>query len=204
MTSPVRVPETLAATLAPDVLAAIEGALAPPMALRATARVELEIEAAGEGTYTVLIDGGRVSAKKGFAKDPFLSLVVPKGGFALLRAQLQAAVDGFPAAPELRRRWEALRSPRPGELDALVADLGKLKDTAARLVVKGVGTFAVARGPVDEATRVLELRLDASALEAALKGAAVDGMKVETAGDRGVLTAVAAALAPALSRMRGK
>lgn len=197
-----KIPDTLAATLAPDVIAVIEAALAPPVQLRARGRVEMEIEVVGEGTFVLAADDGRVSAKKGFAKDPLVSAVIPRGGFGLIQRELQAAVDGFPQAPDLRRRVEALRCPRPGEIDALVAALAKLKDAAVRFEVKGAGTFALARGPVDEATRVLSVRVDAVQLDAVLAGAALSTVKADVSGDRSVLTAVAAALGPALQRMR--
>lgn len=197
-----KVPDTLAATLAPEVVAVVEAALAPPLELRAKAHVEMEIEAAGEGTFVLVVDAGKVSTKKGFAKDPLLSAVVPKGGWALLQRELQAAVDGFPSAPQLRRQVEAFKAPRPGEIDALLAALVKLKDAAIRFEVKGVGTYALARGPVDEATRVLTVKLDPAQIDALLAGAPVTALKADVSGDRSVLTAVAAALAPALQRMR--
>jgi hypothetical protein len=195
------IPETLAQTLAPEVMKAVEAALAPPMELRARARFELEIEAAGEGTFVMLIDAGVVTAKKGFAKDPLVSAFIPRGGWRLLQRELQAAVDGFPRAPELRRRVEALKSPRPGELDTLLAALGKLEDAAVRFEVKGIGTYVVARGPVDEATRILKVGLDPAHVDAVLGGAPLSTLKGDISGDRGVLGAVAAALAPALKRL---
>lgn len=198
-----RLPETLAATLAPDVLGALEAALAPPAHLRAQQRVEFEVEAAGEGTFTITIDGGRVSAKKGFAREPLLSVVIPKGGWQLVRAHIQAALEDFPRAPELRRRWAAVRTPRAGELDALIADLKKLKDAAARIELEGAGSFAVARGPVDEATRVLVVKMDAAVVEGLLGGRALTGIPVQLSGDRSVLTAMAGAVAPALKRVSG-
>jgi hypothetical protein len=196
------IPDTLAATLEPPVLTAIEAALAPPMHLRAKARIEIEIEAQGEGTFVVVIDGGVVSAKKGFGKDPLVSAVLPKGGWKLIQKELQAAVDGFPSAPELRKRVDAIKTPPAGELDGLVAALKKLGDAAVRFDVKGTGTFALARGPVDEATRVLTVKLDPAQIDAVLAGAPVTTLKVDVGGDRGVLTAVLAALGPALQRLR--
>lgn len=198
----ITVPGTLAACLQAEVLASLEAALGPPMSLRARGRVELELEVAGEGTFTVTMDAGVVSAKKGFARDPLISASIGKGGFSLVQRLLQGAMEGFPRAPALARVVEASRAPRAGDLDAVVASLARLKDACVRLEVKGAGTYAVARGPVDEATQVLTISLDAAALEGALGGAPLSSVRLDLKGDRGVLTAALAALAPLVDRMR--
>lgn len=157
---------------------------------------------AGEGTFVVVMEGGTVSAKKGFAKSPMISAQIPKGGFQLIQKELQAAVDGFPGAPELRRIVNAWRSPKAGELDALLRAIEKLKDAAIRFDVKGIGSYTLARGPVDEATRALTVKFDPMEVEGLLSGAPLTSLKVDVGGDRSVLTAVVAALGPALQRMR--
>ena len=48
------IPDTLAATLA--MVGVLEEKLAPPPALRAKARLEIELECAGEGTFTIVVD----------------------------------------------------------------------------------------------------------------------------------------------------
>lgn len=204
MTSSVRVPDTLAATLAPDTLKALEDALAPPPHLRARHRLQIEIEAAGEGTFTIAIDGPvPMSAKKGFAKEPFLSIHIAKGGWPLIQRELQALVDGLPNAPSLKKHVDTLKNPKPGELDALVDAASKIKDACIKFDVKGAASFAVARGPVDEATRVLKIGLDAAEIDAVLAGkAAPTSIKASIGGDRGVLTTIAAAMAPLLERLK--
>jgi hypothetical protein len=196
------VPDTLAACLQPELLAALETALAPPAPLRAKARFEVEIEAAGEGTFTLAVDGGVASAKKGFAKVPLISAHVGKGGFPFMQRLLQAALDGFPQAPRLAKGLAAGRAPRPGDLDAALAALSRLKDACVRFEVKGAGSFALARGPVDEATNVLTLVVDAKAIDGALAGAPLSSLQFVLQGDRGVLTSVLAALGPVIERMR--
>ncbi|OGQ21629.1 MAG: hypothetical protein A2138_09870 [Deltaproteobacteria bacterium RBG_16_71_12] len=193
---------TLAACLAPDVLSALEGALAPPLPLRAKGRFEVEIEAVGEGTFTLTVDAGAVSANKGFAKAPLVSALVGKGAFPFVQRLLQAALDGFPAAPRLAKGLAAGRAPRPGDLDLALAALTRIKDACLRFEVKGAGSYALARGPVDEATNVLTVVVDAKAVEGALAGAPLSTLKLELKGDRGVLTSVVAALGPVIERMR--
>jgi len=200
--APFTLPGTLAACLEPTVVAALDAALGPPLALRARGRFEIELEAAGEGTFTLLVDAGAVRAKKGFAKDPLLSFALAKGSFPWLRRVLQAACEGFPKAPALARMLAAGRAPRPGDLDAAVAALGRLKDACLKLEVKGAGSYALARGPVDEATQVLTLTLEASAVDAALGGASLSSIKVDMKGDRGVLASALAALGPLVERLK--
>lgn len=203
MSSTIVVPGSLAATLAPDVLTALEDKLAPPPALRAKARIEIEIEAAGEGTFTIVVDGANpMSAKKGFAKDPLVSVHIAKGGWPLIQRELQALADGLPNAPAIRKHVDALRAPKPGELDVLVAATKKITDASVRFDVKGGGVYAVARGPIDEATRVLKIALDAAEIDKVLAGAPPSTVKTGISGDRGVLTTVASAMAPLLERLR--
>lgn len=196
------IPATLGACLQAEVIATLDATLGPPLPLRARARFEVEFESAGEGTFTVVVDAGRATATKGFAKDPLLSVAVGKGGFPFLQRLLQAAVAGFTNAPVLAKGLAAARAPRPGDLDAALAGLLKLKDACLRFEVKGAGSYALARGPVDEATSVLTIAVDAAAVEAALSGAPLSSMKVALKGDRGVLTAALAALEPLVERMR--
>ena len=197
------IPATLKATLEPGVLSVLEAALAPPPAQRATAAVELEVEAAGEGTFTLTYKDRAVSAKKGFAKKPLLSARLDRGAWPLLRDQLQAALDGFPQAPELQSRLMAWRSLGAAELDGVVAALTRVAEgTALRFDVAGAGAITVARGPVDEATRELVIGVDAAKLRALLAGAAPASVTVTTKGDRAVATAVLAALGPVLTKLR--
>lgn len=203
MSASIRVPGTLAATLAPELLRALEDLLAPPPALRAKARIEIELEAEGEGTFTITVDGDKpMSAKKGFAKDPLICVHIAKGGWPLLQRQLQALADGLPQAPELRRHVDALKQPKPGELDALVTAVKRITDASVRFDVKGGGVYAVARGPIDEATRVLKVALDGAAIDKVLNGAALTTVKAGIGGDRFVLTSIASAMAPLLERLR--
>lgn len=196
------VPGTLAACVQPAVLAALEAALAPPLPLRAMGRFEVEIEAAGEGTFTLAVEAGVVSAHKGFAKDPLVSALVGKGAFPLVQRLLQAALDGFPHAPRLAQGLSAAKTPRPGDLDAALAALSRIKDACLRFDVRGAGAFALARGPIDEATNELTLAVDAKAVDGVLAGAPLSSLRLELKGDRGVLTSVLAALAPIVERMR--
>src|SRR5688572_24244186 len=122
------IPATLRETLEPPMVATIEAALAPPMHLRAKTRFEIEFEAIGEGTFTLVVDAGVVSAKKGFAKDPLLSAQVPKGGWPFVQRLLEAAVAGFPGAPLLKSNLEIMKLPKPGEIDTMIAALRKLTD----------------------------------------------------------------------------
>ena len=79
--------------------------LGPPLERRAKGSFEVEVEAKGEGTYTYRYQDGALTAKKGFSRDePLVSVELPKGGWPFLQRLLQAAVDGFPDAPQLARR----------------------------------------------------------------------------------------------------
>ena len=196
------VPGTLAACIAPAALASLEAALAPPAPLRARGRFEIEVEAVGEGTFVLVVDAGAVSAKKGFARDPLVSALVGKGAFSFVQRLLQAAVDGFPAAPRLAQGLAAAKAPRPGDLDAALQGLTRIKDACLRFEVRGVGSVALARGPIDEATSVLTIGVDARAVEAVLAGAPLSALQLELKGERGVLASALAALGPIVERMR--
>ena len=67
------VPALVADTLKPAVLSALETALAPVLEKRASVVVEVEIEAVGEGTFTIRYADRLLTAKKGFAKQPLVS-----------------------------------------------------------------------------------------------------------------------------------
>ena len=203
MTTTTQIPATLKATLEPTMLSVLEQALAPPPAQRASANVEVEIEADGEGAFTLTYKDRAVTAKKGFAKRPLVSARLGKGAWPLLRDQLQAAVDGFPAAPELATRLSAWRSLGAAELDAVVAAVTKLADgTSVRFDIVGAGAITVARGAVDEATRELVIMLDAAKLRALMTGAPPSTVSASLKGDRAVGTAVLAAVGPVLTRLK--
>src|SRR5690554_7203974 len=127
----VKVPATLAATLEAETLAELEEVLGPSKQNRAQRRLELEVEAKGEGTYTLLYDEGALSARKGFAKgDPFLSAEIPCGGWDLVRRVLQASADGYPKAPELKLRQERVLELPASEWERMLDALGKVEDLA--------------------------------------------------------------------------
>jgi len=197
------IPATLTAALEPVMLSKLEAALAPPPAQRATATVELEVEGAGEGTFTLTYKDGAVSAKKGFAKKPLLSARLDRGAWPLLREQLQAAVDGFPQAPELQSRLLAWRGLRAVDLDGVVAALTRVAEgMSLRFDIVGAGAVTVARGPIDEATRELVVGLDAARLRGLLAGAPPTSLVPSMRGDRAVATAALAALGPVLTKLR--
>lgn len=200
----VKVPETLKAALEPDALAALDEALGPPREVRLPNRYEIEIEAAGEGTFTLMLDAGVPSARKGFARDePFLSCALPKGGWPFVRRLLQAAVDGFPATPSLRERQERLKAIRATELKAAVQGIAKLQDLAIEVDVGGVGHFKFGRGALDEVTRDLKVSIPAAAIDRALAGAGVAALSgAKVSGDRGLTTEIFAALGPLVTLMK--
>jgi hypothetical protein len=194
-----QVPGTLAALLAPPSLSVLEAALAPPRDRRAPVVFELEIEAAGEGTWVLRYEQGGLVGKKGFAKAPLLSVRLGKGALQLVRDELQAAVDGFPQAPELARRLAAARGLEASTAAAAHAAIAKLAEGhCIHFSVVGDGQLSVARGPVDEATRELTVSLDGKALRALLTGAPLSSVTAGLKGDRSVGTAVLAALGPVL------
>jgi hypothetical protein len=198
-----QIPATLAALLAPTSLTALETALAPPRDKRAAVVFELEVEAAGEGTWVLRYDQSGLVGKKGFAKAPLLSLRLGKGALGLIRDELQAAVDGFPHAPELARRLVAARGLDAAAAAAAHAAIAKLAEgLCVHFDVAGDGQLSVARGPVDEATRELTVTLDGKALRALLTGAPLTSVSAGLKGDRSVGTAVLAALGPVLKTLQ--
>lgn len=204
-TMSVTVPDTLAATLEAGMLTMLDEALGPARANRAQRRLEVEVEAKGEGTYTLVYDNGTLSARKGFAKgDPMLSAELPRGGWALVRRALQTSVDGYPAAPEIARRRAAVLALPAAEWERMLDALEKVKDLAVAVELKGAGRYRVARGALDEATRELTLTADAALVEQLLSGGNVNDVAgVKLSGDRGLaaeLLKVFGPLAAALKR----
>lgn len=194
-----QVPGTLAALLAPPSLSAIETALAPPRERRAPVTFELEVEAAGESTWVLRYDQGGLTGKRGFAKAPLLSVRLGRGALGLVRDELQAAVEGFPHAPELARRLEAARRLDAAAAAAAHTAIAKLGEGhCIHFDVAGEGQLSVSRGPVDEATRELTVGVSGKALRALLTGAPFTSITATLKGDRSVGTAVLAALGPVL------
>ena len=107
-----KIPDTAAACLQADLLVDLEQRLGPPVDRRASVPFEVEIEVVGEGTFTLRIADGATTAKKGFAKKALISVKVGKGAWGLLRDELQAASDGFPAAPALQKVTTPVRTSR--------------------------------------------------------------------------------------------
>lgn len=201
---PVAVPASLREALAASALSALDAALGPPLAQRIPGCYEIEVEAAGEGTFTVVIDDGVVSARKGFAEDePWLSCAVPQGGWPLLQRLLQAAVDGFPRAPTLAEAQARIRALRADDLRSLVRAVDKLRDVGLRMEIRGVGTFQMARGALDEVTRELHVELGADALDHACAGGSLEELsRAPLGGDRRLATELVAAFGPLLARFR--
>lgn len=198
------VPATLSALLSASSLSALEERLAPPRAKRAPVTFELEIEAAGEGTWVLRYDQGGLVGKKGFAKSPMLSVKLGKGALPLLRDELQAAVDGFPSSPELQKRLTSARGLEPAAAAAAHAAIMKLGEgLCIHFAIAGEGTISVARGPVDEATKELTVGLDGKVLRGLLAGGAMTAVTPSLKGDRSVGTAVLAALGPVLKHLQG-
>ena len=197
------VPNTVKDILAPDSLAALEHVLAPPKERRAPISFQLEVEAVGEGTFTLTYDRGAVSGKKGFAKRPLLSVRIEKGAFGLLRDQLQAAVDGFPQAPELKRRLDVIRTFDPVMATAVHQAIAGIADgLCVHFDIAGDGRISVARGAVDEATRELTIVVPGKAVRALLTGASPTSVSPVVKGDRSVGTSVLTAMAPLLNHLR--
>ncbi len=189
-------PNTLAGLLAPDALAAVEAAAAPALLARAQVSFEVELEGP-EGTFTLRYDNGAVTAKKGFAKAPLVSVRTDKGGLSLVRDQLQALVDGFPQAPALLRYVNAGKAVDAAVATAAFVAVKKLAEgTCLHFDVAGEGKFSVARGPVDEAERELTITVPGTAVRGLLTGAPLSSVTAALKGDRSVGTAVLAALAP--------
>ena len=199
-----KVPDTVAETLKPEVLTALEALLAPSADKRASVVVEVEIEAVGEGTFTLRYADKLLTGKKGFAKKPLASAKLSKGVWKLLRDELQAAVDGFPQAPELKARLEEFKAmTTTADADAAIGAVERMAEgLSISFDIKGEGTITLARGPVDEATRELKVSLDGAAVRGLLTGAALSSVRAGIAGDRSVGTAALAALGPALKKLK--
>lgn len=198
------VPDTLAATLAPDTLAALDEALGPTKQNRAQRRLEIEVEAKGEGTFTLVYDNGALSARKGFAKgDPLLGAEIPRGGWALLQTALQASVDGYPKAPEIARRRARVLALPAAEWERMLDALAKIRDLSFTLELAGAGRYRVARGALDEATREVTLRADAAIVERLLEGGNVSEVSaVKIGGDRLLATELLKVFGPLVSALK--
>lgn len=191
------VPATLAEALDSVCLEMLDERLGPPRHLRARRRFEIEIEALGEGTFSLLYDDGSITARPGMARgEPLLSVQIPRAGWPLVRRVLESAAAAFPCAPDLaRRRTEALALPArvwEGIVDGLLA----LEDVGLALELGGVGRFRFARGSLEELTRELVLVTEADWLDSALAGVGMrelPGLRIS--GER--------SLAPILLRVFG-
>jgi hypothetical protein len=198
------VPATVADTLKAEVLSALELALAPAVEKRASVVVEVEVEAVGEGTFTVRYADRLLTAKKGFAKKPLVSAKLGKGVWKLLRDEIQVAVDGFPKAPELRARAEEFKATSTtADADAVIKAIERMAEgLSVTFDIKGEGVITIARGPVDEAERELKVALEGDKVRALLTGAALTSVRPGISGDRSVGTAVLTALGPALKKLK--
>lgn len=188
---------------------ALNEALGPPMTQRAKGQFEVEVEAAGEGTFTLRYDDGVLTGKKGFAKgDPLLSAAIPKGGWPFLQRLLQAAVDGFPNAPQLARRQAIGRELPAADLQALLDGVSKLRDVRFDITLSGAGpkgkaTYAIARGLLDEATREVKVQLNAERIERVLDGGSVEALRAaKVSMPTGLATELVSALGAVWTKMR--
>ena len=199
----VKVPDTIAGTLAPEILTDLDAKLGPPPQARIAASFEVEIEAEGEGTFTLAYQSRALVGRKGFAQgDPLLSMRVPRGGARLVQALLQAAADGFPQAPALAARHAALRALTRADLELLLKNVQRAKPMGVVVEVAGHGSFAVARGALDEVTRTLTVSMDGAQLLALTRGAALESARPSTSGDRTLGAELATVLAPVLLALR--
>lgn len=199
-----QVPDTVAATLKAEVLTALEAALAPPIDRRASVVVEVEVEAFGEGTFTIRYAERLLTGKKGFSKKPLISAKLGRGAWQLLRDEMQAAVDGFPLATALRSHADDFRAnSTTADVDAALQAIERMAEgLSITFSILGEGVITIARGPVDEATRELKIGLDGAQVRGLLSGAAFSSVRATIAGDRSVGTAVLAALGPALRKLK--
>ncbi len=193
----VAVPERFVDALHTDVLSALLDALGPPVGQRASVTFDVEIEVVRDATYTLTYERGALRGKKGFAKRPLLSVRLDGPAWALVRDELQAAVDGFPSAPALQQRAASLKALTAADAEAAARAVTSMAEgLCMHFKVVGAGTISVARGPVDEATRELTVTLDASHIRGLLVGAPLSSLQMSMKGDRSVGTAVVAALGP--------
>ncbi len=191
------VPERFADALQSDVLGALLDALGPPAGQRASVSFDVEIEVVRDATYTLAYAQGALRGKKGFAKRPLLSVRLDAPAWALVRDELQAAVDGFPTAPALQQRAASLKALTATDAEAAARAVTSMAEgLCMHFKVVGAGTISVARGPVDEATRELTINLDAAHIRGLLVGAPLSSLHISLKGDRSVGTAVVAALGP--------
>jgi len=204
---PVALPESAGALLTDaDALARVQDAFAPPADARVAASIEIEIEVAGEGTFTLTYDDGALTGDEGMADEPFFSCESPKGAWPFVRTVLEQALAGFPRAPAIAARVATARGLSTSLQETALSGLTKLEGAACEIDVVGVGVFRIARGPLDEAVRKAKVAIAKDAILKLLDGAplsSVGGVKV--AGDTRLPGDVVAALGPvwiALSRER--
>lgn len=200
------IPSSIADLLKPEVLSAIEAQLAPAEDRRATKNVEVEVEVDGQGTFTLSYAAKKLSGKKGFAKKALLSAKVSKTAWLLLRDELQAAVDGFPGAPEIEKRAAMFRTTATAALlDAGIAAVEKMAEGAAiSFDIKGEGVVVIARGSVDEATKEMKIVLQGPQIRGLLKGAPLTSATAAISGDRSVGATVLTAMTPLLKQLQLK
>ena len=198
-----QIPDTLAALLEPSMLAELDEKLGPPAAARIAQPFEVELEIEGEGTFTVAYKDTKLTGKKGFAKgDPIVSARVPKAGVKLLQALVQAAVDGFPQSPPLQKGLSVVTGLQKPTLTELFKNVERTKPVSVVFDVKGHGSFAVARGALDEATRTLKVSIDGGEVLALLRGGPLTAVRAQVTGDRTLAAEIAAVLAPVLTSLK--
>jgi hypothetical protein len=199
----IKVPETLRAALEPDVVKALDEALGPPAGSRASGSYELEVEAKGEGTFTLRYQEGVITASKGFADEPLLAAQLNEGGFPLIARVLEAAAAGFPESAELNRRQQDLRGLPKADWDKVAKATERLKEMVVVIELRGGGTYRVARGSLEEATRELRIEADTALVDRLLAGGVASELgQVKVSGERGLLTELAAAFGPLLSALK--
>ncbi len=197
------VPARFSDIIVEEMLTSLLENLAPPAAQRAQLTFDVEVEVVGEGTFTLTYDRGALRGKKGFSKKPLMSAKLDKGSLPLLRDELQAAVDGFPKAPELASRSASLKAMSAADAEGAAKAVTAIAEgLCMHFVISGEGTISVARGPVDEATRELTIGLDGAQIRGLLNGASPTTMRPTLKGDRSVGTAVVAAMAPVLRALK--
>jgi hypothetical protein len=182
-------------------IAAVEQTVAPPVAQRAKRRFEVEIETP-EATFTLRYDQGVVTVSKGFASDPLLAMTMPATALTWVGDLLDVVVAGFPQSAELGRWLAVARQTSRADAEACVDALNKLSSVAVAVDIKGVGKVVFARGPVEEAAKVVTLQLSEQKLRSLWTGASPATLAPAMSGDRAVLASLATAFAPLLGRLR--
>jgi hypothetical protein len=190
----IEVPGSLKKLVKADILDELYDLMGPPKSERVEATFEIEIESEDEGTFTLHYEDGVLSAEKGMADEPFCSASIPEGGWDTVQAILQAAVDDFPDAPAMRKRQAVMRALHKPELDAAFEGISKLKDGVIAIELKGVGTFKIARGSLEEATREMTIALPEGTLEQTLSGDTDAFHAAKVGGDRRLQGDLVAAL----------